>query len=254
VRAIVLRRELLRALIQKDFETRYAGSVLGVLWTQLYPLLLLGVYSLVFAVIFKTAIPDFPIFLFTGIVLWNFFNTAVMSATNSVLGSAQLITRIGFPRELVPLAAVLTPLVDVALSHLILIGAALAFGVTPAWTWLALPPLLTLLVLLCIGIGLILSSAAVYLRDVRFFVEVGVLLLMFLSPIFYSEDAVPQSLHWLLVLNPLGVVISAYRHTFLSHVWPSLRIWSVLIALDALVLWVGLNIFARAQKGFPDAL
>src|SRR5713226_47498 len=129
---------LLAELVSKDFDSRYAGSVLGVAWTQLYPLLLLLVYSFVFSVIFPNTIPRFPVFLFVGIVLWSFFSNAIQLATGSVLANANLVKKVGFPRELVTISVVLISLVDLATSHLILVLGALLFGVTWSWTWLSL--------------------------------------------------------------------------------------------------------------------
>jgi ABC-2 type transport system permease protein len=246
--------QLLGALIQKDFDSRYAGSAIGVLWTQVYPLLLLSVYSFVFSIIFRTDIPHFPLFLFVGIAVWNFFSSSILLSTNSILANAHLVTRVYFPRELVTISAVLIALIDLAMSHVILIGGALFYGVEPSWTWLALPVLVALLVMFCMGLGLTLATAVVYLRDVRFLVEVGVTMLMFLSAVFYSTASVPASVAWMFEINPLAVAISAYRSAFLDGIWPSATSWLTLGAMGVLGLWVGIEVFERGQHGFPDAL
>lgn len=252
--AISAHHYLLAELVSKDFDTRYAGSVLGVAWTQLYPLLLLLVYSFVFSVIFPNTIPRFPVFLFVGIVLWSFFSNAIQLATGSVLANAHLVKKVGFPRELVTISVVLIALVDLAASHFILVVGAIAFGVPVSWSWLSLPGLVLIFAVLCTGLGLILATAAVYLRDVRFFVEVGVLLLMFLSPVFYSEANVPASVAWIMTINPIAVMISTYRHAFLDGLWPSLTAWFMLAGSAAVALLIGIEVFDRGQRGFPDAL
>ena len=104
------------------------------------------------------------------------------------------------------------------------------------------------------GAGLVLATAAVYLRDVRFFVEVGVLLLLFLSPVFYSESAVPDSVAWVVRLNPLAAAITAYRHAFLDGLWPNPLSWLTLVISALVALWIGLEVFDRGQRGFADAL
>jgi ABC-type polysaccharide/polyol phosphate export permease len=252
--AIFARRQLLLTLVQKEFETRYAGSTLGLLWTQLYPLLLLGVYSIVFSLIFHTDIQHFPIFLFIGIIIWNFFSTATQLSTNSIVANSGLVTKVAFPRELLTISVVAMALIDLALSHVILLVGALASGVRPAWTWLCLPVLVLLLAMFANGLGLMLASAAVYLRDVKFFVDVGVLLMMFLSPVFYSDDSVPRSLAWLMLINPLAIVIGSYRRALLYGIWPAPVSWTGLVLAAGLMLWLGLEIFARAQRGFANAL
>ncbi|MBV9171507.1 MAG: ABC transporter permease [Chloroflexi bacterium] len=246
--------QLLNALILKDFDSRYAGSFIGILWTQAYPLLLLLVYSFVFSMIFKTDTPRFPLFLFVGIAVWNFFSSSVLLGTNSILANAHLVTRISFPRELVTISSVLIALIDLGMSHAILLVGAVLYGVLPSWSWLALPLIVFLLLLFCLGLALTLATAVVYLRDVRFLVEVGVTMLMFLSAVFYSQDAVPDSVAWMFKINPLALTISAYRGAFLDGVWPGASTWLVLGALALLALWIGIETFDRGQRGFADAL
>src|ERR1051325_6117886 len=126
---IAAHHQLLAAFVEKDFYTRYAGSVLGIAWTQLYPLMLLAVYSFVFSIIFKTDVPHFPLFLFVGIALWTFFSTSVQLATNSVIANGNLVSKVGFPRELVTVSVILMALIDLAASHLVLGAGAAVFGV-----------------------------------------------------------------------------------------------------------------------------
>jgi ABC-type polysaccharide/polyol phosphate export permease len=196
----------------------------------------------------------FPLFLFVGIVIFTFFNTAILLATSSVTANAHLVSKVGFPREVVTISVVLLALIDLLASHLVLAVGATLYGVHPAWSWIALPFLILLLALFCIGAGLILATATVYLRDVRFFVEVGTLLLMFLSPVFYSEENVPSEYLWVIHINPLAVAIAGYRHAFLEGVWPPITSWIALVAIAALALVVGIEVFDRGQRGFPDAL
>src|SRR4029077_12292580 len=124
---------------------------------------------------------------------------------------------------------------------------ALWYGVYPSWSWFALPCVIALMALVLAGIGLALATAAVYLRDVRFFVEVAVLLLMFLSPVFYSADAVPESVAWVVKLNPLATAITAYREAFLDGVWPNLASWATLCIAAIVALWFGMEVFNRGQ-------
>jgi ABC-type polysaccharide/polyol phosphate export permease len=192
--------------------------------------------------------------LFVGIAVYQFFATAIQLATGSILSNAQLVTRIGFPRELVTLSVVLIPTVDLCASHVILFLGAFWYGVSPAWSWLALPALVLLLALVLAGFGLVLATAAVYLRDVRFFVDVGVLLLLFVTPVFYSAANVPESVAWLVKINPLAIAITAYRQAFLAGVWPDMSSWVSLAVAGVIGLWVGIEVFDRGQRGFADAL
>jgi lipopolysaccharide transport system permease protein len=252
--AILKRRQLLAALVRKDFDQRYAGSALGLVWTQLYPLLLLAVYTFVFSAVFHNEAQHFVSFLFIGIVIWNFFNTTMTLSTSSIIANANLVTKVSFPRELLTLSVVIMGLIDLGMSHVILFAGMLLSGVRPTLSWIALPALIALLALFCTGVGLILASATVYLRDVRFFVEVAVLLLLFLSPVFYTATAVPAYALWLMKVSPLALVISDYRYAVLNGGWPLASDWAVLCVAAAVMLWAGLETFARAERGFPDAL
>lgn len=251
---IAASRDLLVELVRKDYDARYAGSILGALWTQLYPLLLLGVYVLVFSVILPTNIPRFPVFAFVGIVVWHFFSTAVLLATTSVVANLNLITRVAFPRELVTVSAVAIGFVDLALSHGPLLVAGLVYGVRPTLSWLALPPLLVLFGVFCLGIGLMLATAGAYLLDVKFFVEVAITLLMFLSPIFYHPEVVPDSVAWIMWANPLAVMMTAYRQAFIEGLWPSLPVWVSLTGVAFVALLLGTEIFQRGARRFADVL
>jgi ABC-type polysaccharide/polyol phosphate export permease len=252
--AIVARRDLVVELVRMEFVTRYNGTLLGVLWTQLYPLLLLGVYSFVFTTIFRSDIPHFPLFLFSGIVLWQFCSMSIQLGTNSILANSFLIGRVAFPREIMTISTVLVAGIDLLMSHVIIVAGALIFGVMPTWSWLALPPLVVLLGLLCLGAGLALATVAVYLPDIRWFVEVAMLMLMFLSPVFYSETMVPDSVAWVFRINPLARVLAAYRHALLDGLWPDAATWGVLGIWAVVALGLGLAVFGRWQKGFVDAL
>ena len=254
LRAIATRRELLIELARKDFDVRYAGSFLGVLWTQLYPLLLLLVYSFVFSVIFKNNIPNFPLFLFTGIALWSFFSTSILLSTGAILANQGLIVKVGFPRELLVLSVILMALIDLTASHVILFAGALWYGITPSLTWLLLPIIVLLLTIFSAGLGLALCTAAVYMRDVRFFTEVGVLILMFLTPLFWSQATIPEDFKWLVKVNPLATFVTAYRDAFMNGTAPNAESWLVLVLSPAIAVLIGMEIFDRGQRGFPDAL
>jgi lipopolysaccharide transport system permease protein len=252
--AIVRHRQVLAVLVRKDFDVRYAGSFVGVLWTQLFPLMLAGVYTFFFSVVLKSDVPRFPLFLFVGIVLWSFFSSAVAISTNSVLANGGLIANINFPNELVTVSAVLLALIDLCASHIVVFIVAALYGVTPSVTWLALPPLIFLLLLFSTGLGLLTATANVYLRDVKYFVDVSLLMLMFLSPVFYSASMLPSGLSWLNRANPLAIALIAYRQALLDHTWPDARAWLNLAVVACVALILGLEVFARFRKGFVDAL
>lgn len=254
LRLAASRHELLIGLVQKEFQARYSGSLLGVGWTQLYPLLLLAVYTFIFSIVLRNPQPRYPLFLFCGIIIWQFFSTAANLSTGAVRNNAHLVAKLSFPRELLVIAVVATALVDFLLSQVILIVGTLAYGVPPAWSWLALVPLAALLAVFATGLGLMLACAGAFFRDTRFFVEISVYLLMFLSPVFYSPDIVPQSVNWYLSVNPLAIMMIGYRGALLQGMWPTLQVWGGLALAALLAGWLGLAVFYRGQRRFVDAV
>ena len=254
LQAIGRHRQVLAVLVRKDFDIRYAGSFLGVLWTQLYPLMLAGVYTFFFSVVLKSAVPRYPLFLFASIVFWGFFSSAVALATSSVVANGGLIANVGFPNELVVISTVALALIDLCTSHIIVFILAGAYGVAPGIAWLALAPLIGLVALFSAGVGLIVATAHVFLRDVKYFVDVGLLMLMFLSPVFYEPGVLPSNLSWLLVGNPMAHALIAYRGILFDNTLPDIGTWLLLAGFAALSLAVGLEVFARHRKAFVDAL
>jgi ABC-2 type transport system permease protein len=247
-------RDLLWNLVLKDFEVRYAGSALGVLWTQLYPLLQLVVFGFVFTTIFHNTMAAFPLFLFIGIVIWTYFSTSLLTSAGSLIASANLITKVYFPRELVPLSVVLVGLVDLILAHVVLTAGSLYFGTGPSWHWLLAPLVLVLLGIFCAACGLIVSTATVYFHDVRYFIDVGLLLGMFLTPVFYSPELIPSSMEWLLTFNPMATLLGMYRALFFDNRVPGMEEWARAIVLDAVLLFVALHVFHRGARGFAEVL
>lgn len=247
-------RDLLWNLVQKDFEVRYAGSVLGMLWTQLYPLLQLFVFGFVFTTIFHNSMNAYPLFLFVGIIIWTYFSSSLLTSAGSIIASANLITKVYFPRELVPISVVLVGLVDLVLAQFVLVIGTVVFGSGPGWQWLLAPAVLVIIGVFCIGCGLIVATTTVYFHDVRYFLDVGLLLGMFLTPVFYAPEAIPANLEWVLALNPIATLLHMYRALFIDSSVPGLDEWVRAIAVDIGVLFVGLHVFHRGARGFAEIL
>lgn len=211
-------RELLGNLFRRDLQAKYRGSALGVLWTVANPVLLMGVYLLVFGVVWPSPFAqggNYPLFLLTGLALWTFFAAAVQSATRSMLDNANLIRKTRFPRQLVPLSVVLAHLVSfAAMLVLLLVINFIALPRVRATEWLAIP-LAALFVGVVCGLGLLVASVNVLFRDVEFIVAAALVPWFFLTPILYGLDTVAEgharvgdAIHW---LNPLSPAVEAIR-------------------------------------------
>jgi lipopolysaccharide transport system permease protein len=244
-------RELLGNLLRRDLQAKYRGSALGVLWTIANPVMLMGVYLLVFGVVWKSPFATgghYPLFLLTGLALWTFFATAVQSSTRSMLDNANLIRKTRFPRQLVPLSVVLAHLVSfAAMLVLLLVVNFIALPRARATELLAVP-LAILFVGIVFGIALAAASLNVLFRDIEFIVAALLLPLFFLTPILYPLTGSPLDKHRVLVdvihwANPLSPAIEAVRAPLFAGTLPRWTDTLYLAAACVLALALGAFVF-----------
>jgi lipopolysaccharide transport system permease protein len=254
-REIWLYRELLFFLTWRDVKIRYKQTALGAAWAILQPVFTMIIFTFIFsklARIQSDGIP-YPVFAYAALLPWIFFSNAVTNSGNSVVGSAHLITKVYFPRVLIPAAAVGAGLVDLAIAFLILIPLALYYQVDLGLRALLLPLPMVLIMLLALGTGMWLSALNVKYRDVRFAVPFLMQIWMFLSPVAYPSSAVPQKWQFLYSLNPVTGIVDAFRSALFDKPfnWTSLGI-SASITL-AVLIYSSLA-FRRMEKSFADII
>lgn len=213
-----LRTELIGQLIRKDLKVKYQGLTLGFLWSLANPLLILVVYTFVFAVVFKSAVPYFGLFLMSGMLIWNFFTMGVSGATTSILANAGLVKKVPFAHESLPLASIGFAGVQVALQYIVLVVALFVVGMPPLRPELLLIiPALIVVLAATIGLGLFTAASTVRLRDTQHLVEVALFAWMWMTPIIYPATLVHTQVNnhvieWLYYLNPMaGPVIAMQR-------------------------------------------
>lgn len=256
--ASILRyREAARLLAWRDLQVRYSNSVLGVLWSLLYPLLLTFFFTLVFQFIIPSAIPNYPVFFLAALLPWNFFSLSLTAGTGAIVHNSHLINRVNFPREILPLSIVLSNAINFLIALIPLALLMVIFGVpfTPALIWL--PVLLAVQFAFTVGLVLGLSALNVYYRDVQQIVEVLILPWFFLTPIVYTyaSSTVTSGIAQLaLVLNPIAGLVTHYRQIVYAGAPPDLALLAITTLEAALVLMLGLVIFRRAQPSFADEL
>jgi lipopolysaccharide transport system permease protein len=246
--------DLVLHLVSREFRLRYRRAFIGWIWSVGQPLLRFAVFAYVFTkVIHVGNIPDYPAFLFIGIVAWTWFASGVMSATTSVLVRADLLLRPGVPRAAAPVVSVLTDMLDfVAALPIIAVFLLFSGGIAPYA--LLLPVLMLIELLLILGIGMALCSANVYLRDVQIFTGLVLLLGFYVTPVFYSRKLLPGTLLFFYDLNPVARLLGAYRDILIYHRYPAGFPLLVVAAFSVVVFSVGYAIYHRASATFVDQL
>ncbi|MCZ7574944.1 MAG: ABC transporter permease [Ardenticatenaceae bacterium] len=249
-------RELLYFLVWRDVKVRYKQTVLGTAWAIIQPFFTMVVFSLFFgrlAQIPSDGIP-YPIFSYTALVPWTFFANGLNQSSNSLVGSANLITKIYFPRLVVPISSVLSGVVDFALAFMVLLGMMLYYGIVPTMNVVWLPLFLLLALVTSLGVGLWLSAMNVEFRDVRYVVPFLTQFWLFATPIAYPSSLLPEPWRALYGLNPMAGVVEGFRWALLgTQTAPGPMI--LVSTLAALVLLVsGAYYFRRMEKTFADVV
>jgi lipopolysaccharide transport system permease protein len=249
-------RELLYFLTWRDIKVRYKQTVIGGAWAVLQPFLTMIVFTIFFGKVAKISsegVP-YPIFSYSGLLLWTYFSSSVSNSGTSVLSSTNLITKVYFPRTVIPLSSSLAGMLDYFIAATILLLMMLYFGFVPNLTILLLPFLLILAFISATGFGLWLSAFSVKYRDVRYVIPFFVQLLLFTTPVIYPVSIIPEKFRWLLFLNPISGIIDAHRVLVLGHKsidWFSLGV----SATVGLLLFIsGLFYFRRTERFFADII
>ncbi|MPZ23295.1 MAG: hypothetical protein GEU28_07080 [Dehalococcoidia bacterium] len=251
------RHELVWFLTVRHFKALYKQSALGYAWTVVNPLAQLIILSFVFSTILRQesqfGVP-FAIFLFIGLLPWLFFSSAISFATESVASGMSLITKVYFPREILPITAVITKLIDFLVGVVILIGVTLVYGVGMSWAALWVLPVFFLQFLFTVGLAMPLAALNLFFRDVRFLVGVTLHMLFFLTPIFYAASRVPERYQFLYEFNPNAAFINAYRGAYLGGQAPSIERLALAAAIAVTTFIVGYYIFKKLESGFADRI
>lgn len=255
LRSLWAHRELMYFLVWRDLKVRYRQTLIGASWAVLQPLAMVIAFSLVLGLLIRVDTGDvpYPLFVYSGLLVYTFFQGAVMNSSGSMVASSNLITKVYFPRLIIPIAAVGGRLVDLAIASVILVGMALWYGVSMTAGLLMVPVLIALVTLFSLGIGIWSSAVNVKYRDVAVAVPAVLQLWMYASPIIYPIALIPPEWRWLYSLNPMVGIIQNFRAAVLglSFDWPALGV-SVLVALA--VLAYAVYAFRRVEQGFADII
>jgi len=245
---------VLQNLVLKDFRIRYRNMSLGVLWSLLNPIVMMAVLTFVFTVVIPSSTPNFPLFVLCGIVPFNFFSIGWISGTTSLVDNANLVKRVPLPREIIPVASVLSNTLHLLIQNGLLLSLALWYGKGINIYWLWLPVVWILEVILVCGLALVFSSLNVYTRDIRYMVESVSQVLFYLVPIFYAFPPSSKKFAVIYDYNPLAAVVFALRYILLYNAPPPASLLRNLFCGSILMLMFGFFVFSRLKRGFYNHL
>ena len=250
-------RELFAFLAWRDVLVRYKQTAIGILWTIIRPLLTMIILTVIFGKLAKLPSNDIPYPLLTlaGALIWQFFANALTESSNSVVANASMVSKIYFPRIIIPTSPVIAGLVDFGISLVILVGMMIWYGTVPTTTVLALPLFLLLAISCALGMGLWFAALNVEYRDVRYIIPFVVQMGLYISPVGFSSSVIPERLRLLFYLNPMASVIDGFRWSLLGGkepIYPAGLVISVFIALVLLV--TGAYYFRHMERTFADII
>ena len=248
-------RELLAVLTMRDIKVRYKQTVLGAAWAIIQPLTTMLIFTIIFGRLAKIPSEGFPypVFVYAGLLPWTFFANALSSSGNSLVGSAHLISKVYFPRLIIPLSSVGAGIVDLLISTSILLLLMLWYQVPLTQQILAAPLLMLGVVTAALGVGTLLSALTVSYRDFRFVVPFMIQIWMYLTPVVYGVTFIPEKYRWLLLLNPMAGYIDGFRAAFLGKPF-NLTSLTVSVIMSIILLCTGAAYFEKVERRFADVI
>ena len=248
IKEIVRYKELIKSLVIRDLKVKYKNSVLGYLWSLLDPLLTALLFIVIFSLIVRLQVENYPVFLLTALLPWGFFQASLLGAVVSISGNSNLIKKVYFPREIFPLSAILSNLINFCLSLLVFVPLILILRVKVSWALLWLPVVIVMQGLLIGGLSLFVAHLNVFFNDIAFLLKFALNFWFYATPIFYPLDMVPQRFLGIYLLNPMAVLVSIYRKVIMDLPLPPLRFIFIAVAISVTIMVGGFIFFHRREN------
>ena len=245
-------RELLKNNVKKEIRGRYKNSILGVFWTFLNPLLQLAVYALIFPLILKTTQQYYVIFVCIGLIPWTFFTVSVSQSAYTIIANGNIIKKVYFPREILPISVVTSGMINFLISTSIIIVFCFIYGLGLTKYVLFFPIIMIIQFILQLGIAFILSAVTVYFRDLEHFVQILLQVMFYATPIVYGKKDIPEAFSFIIKLNPVAHLINAYRSIFYDQSVPNMKNLGILFGASTVFCIIGYFVFKKLQRGFAE--
>jgi lipopolysaccharide transport system permease protein len=249
-------RALLWALTVRELRARYRASVLGFLWTFLNPTLSMAVYVLVFSVLMVSDTPRYPYYIFSGLLPWIYFSSAIAAGTSAVSERRDLLTKVRFPAQVLPATVVLTNAINFLLSIPLLVILGVFYAQYPTWHFILIVPLLLVQTLFTLAITYVLSALNVAFRDLQHIIGNILQLAFFVTPIVWRLEQVQsvERQHWVLYLNPIAALVEAWHDVFFRQRMPETMPLVVVTALSLVMMWLASNVFEQRREEFAELI
>jgi len=256
IKEILGYNQLIKNLVARDLKVKYRGSVLGFFWSLLNPLLMMAVFTVVFKSFLKIGDENFPIFLMCGLLPWIFFSTSLTMSTTSITGASNLVKKVYFPREILPLSVTLSNFVQFLLTFLVLFPGILFFNIKVNFLLIlaALPLIVLFHLLFTLGLVLLISSLSVYYTDTPHLLEIVTMIWFWGTPIIYQFEIIPETWQKLIMLNPMTSFINIYRDVCMNNAMPRPFEIGIVIIATIVSLSVGLAVFGKLKRRFGEEL
>lgn len=255
IKEIIDYREMIFSLIRRDLRGRYKGSVLGFMWTFINPLLQLCVYTIVFSIIMRMDIDKYYLFLFVALIPWMFFNTCLGGGTRVIFSQEDMVKKIYFPREVLPIAFATSQFINMALSFLVIFAVVFISGMGISLrALLYLPIVMIIEYVLALGVTMFGAAATVYVRDLEQIFNIVGMAWMYMTPVLYSVDMVPEKLRKIYYLNPMTSIVVAYRDILYYKQPPQMGTLLNAVIMGIVVLIIGCFSFSRLKRRFAEEL
>ena len=247
-------RELLKTNIKKDIGGKYKKSFLGILWSFINPLLQIAVYAWVFFFFLKSDIENYVVYLCCGLIPWQYFSSVVLRGAAVVVDNGNIIKKVYFPREILPISVVSSECVNFLIATIIILGFVIFGGIGLSINILWYFVIIIIQYILSIGISFITSSFTVYFRDLQHILGIIIQLMFYATPIAYSIKAVPENLQWIVKINPMSYLIDAYRNIFYNKIAPDFKGLGIALGMGVACCILGYIIFKKLEKRFAEEL
>ena len=247
-------RELLKTNVKKDIRGKYKGSFLGVLWSFVNPLLQVLVYAIIFPYIMRVKTDNYLIFLICGIIPWTWFTTSINNGTNCITINGNLIKKVYFPREILPISIVTSGMINFLISCLIILIFVIGGGLGISWHLVFLPLIILIQYVVTLALVFLLSAINVYVKDVEYLVIFFINMAFYATPVLYSTEMFSGWFLWIFKLNPMAHIIGAYRDIFYQHQIPSLGNLGIVLGIGLLILVLCYLVFDRLEKRFAEEI